>query len=317
MKKNFFNRVLLPVILAAVVYFGVSTLSYANTLKFAHISDVHLSDKKVDTTYKVLSHSKELFDDEIKQINSVPDLDFVIVTGDLADKPRKELLDEACSKMNKLKYPWYFAFGNHDAAIGSDFKKDKYFTYIKKKNKNIKFEKQYYSFVPKKDFRVIVLDATIDTRITANGELPEEQLKWLDNQLAASKKSGQLPLIFMHHPLQEPFPSFHHRMINAQKVKDLLKKYDMPVAVFTGHYHATKIYQDGKILHVSTPSLVTYPCAFRIVTVTNSKNQVIFKFDYRETNLKDIQKKAKMLTFSAETYRGEESDRNGIVIIKK
>ena len=113
MKKNFFNRVLLPVILAAAVYFGVSTLSYANTLKFAHISDVHLSDKKVDTTYKVLSHSKELFDDEIKQINSVPDLDFVIVTGDLADKPRKELLDEACSKMNKLKYPWYFAFGNH------------------------------------------------------------------------------------------------------------------------------------------------------------------------------------------------------------
>ena len=316
-KKSFFSKVIYWTLFAVFVYFGVNALSYADTLKFAHISDVHLSDKTVDTSYKVLSHSKELFKDEIEQINSIPNLDFVIVTGDLADKPQKPLLEQACDQMNKLKYPWYFAFGNHDAAVGTSFKKDKYFDYIKKRNKNIKSETSYYSFVPKKGYRVIVLDATIDNKITANGELPKEQLEWLDEQLDLSQKSNQVPLIFLHHPLHEPFPSFHHRLINAQEFKNILDKYNMPIAVFSGHYHATKIYKEGHILHVSTPSLVTYPCAFRIVSVSNMKHQVVFNFDYRETNLKDVQKKAKLLTFSSETYKGEDSDRNGIVIIEK
>lgn len=316
-KKSFFSKVIYWTLFAVFVYFGVNALSYADTLKFAHISDVHLSDKTVDTSYKVLSHSKELFKDEIEQINSIPNLDFVIVTGDLADKPQKPLLEQACDQMNKLKYPWYFAFGNHDAAVGTSLKKDKYFDYIKKRNKNIKSETSYYSFVPKKGYRVIVLDATIDNKITANGELPKEQLEWLDEQLDLSQKSNQVPLIFLHHPLHEPFPSFHHRLINAQEFKNILDKYNMPIAVFSGHYHATKIYKEGHILHVSTPSLVTYPCAFRIVSVSNMKHQVVFNFDYRETNLKDVQKKAKLLTFSSETYKGEDSDRNGIVIIEK
>ena len=316
-KKSFLGRVIYWTVFAVFVYFGVNALSYADTLKFAHISDVHLSDKTVDTSYKVLSHSKELFEDEIEQINSVPNLDFVIVTGDLADKPQKPLLEEACDKMNKLKYPWYFAFGNHDAAVGTSLKKDKYFDYIKKRNKNIKSDTTYYSFVPKKGYRIIVLDATIDTRITANGELPKEQLDWLDSELSASQSSNQVPLIFLHHPLREPFPSFHHRLLNADEFKAVLDKYNMPIAVFSGHYHAAKISKEGHILHVSTPSLVTYPCAFRIVTVNNLKDRVVFTFDYRETNLKEVQKKAKLLTFSSGTYKGEESDRNGIVILEK
>ena len=124
-------------------------------------------------------------------------------------------------------------------------------------------------------------------------------------------------MIFLHHPLREPFPSFHHRLLNAEEFRAVLDKYNMPIAVFSGHYHAAKISKEGHILHVSTPSLVTYPCAFRIVTVNNLKNRVVFTFDYRETNIKDAQKKAKLLTFSSGTYKGEESDRNGIVILEK
>ena len=89
------------------------------------------------------------------------------------------------------------------------------------------------------------------------------------------------------------------------------------MAIFSGHYHATKIYKEGNILHVSTPSLATYPNAFRIVTVNNLKNKVVFTFDFRETNLKEVQKKAKMLTFSSSTLAGEESDQNTIVVLDK
>ena len=316
MKHNFIKLIILA-LLAVGIYFGAGTLSYAQTLKFAHISDVHLSDKKVDTSYKLLSHTKELFKDEIDQINEEPDIDFVIVTGDLIDKPKKELLNDACSQMNKLKAPWYFAFGNHDAAVGSDFKKDKYFEFLKKKNKSIKSDTFYYSFVPKKGFVAIVLDGSIDTRITANGEISKEQLQWLDKQLEKARDNGQLPLIFLHFPLQEPFPSFHHRIINAQEFRSVLSKYDMPAAIFSGHYHAAKITKEGKLLHVSTPSLASYPNAFRIVTVKNYKDRVEFKIDFKETRLKDLQKKAKILTFSSNTLKGEESDQSTIVVIEK
>lgn len=316
-KKSFLGRVLYWLLFAIFVYFGVNALSYADTLKFAHVSDIHLSDKTVDTSYKVLSKSKMLLDDEIAQINEATNLDFVIVTGDLVDKPQKPLLEDACDRMNKLKTPWYFAFGNHDAAVGTSFKKDRYFAYIKKRNKHMKFEKRYYSFVPKKGYRIIVLDATIDSRLTSNGELPITQLDWLDTELQIAKKLNQFPMIFLHHPLHEPFPSFHHRILNSEEFDEVVKRYEIPVAIFSGHYHATRIYKDGHILHVSTPSLVTYPCAFRIVTVNNMRNQIVFNFDFRETNLKDVQKKAKLLTFSSGTYKGEESDRNGIVILEK
>ena len=91
----------------------------------------------------------------------------------------------------------------------------------------------------------------------------------------------------------------------------------MPVAIFSGHYHATKITKEGNLLHVSTPSLVSYPNAFRIVTVTNLKNKVVFNFVFKETNLKEIQKKAKLLTFSSKTYSGNDTDQNTTVVMDK
>ena len=315
--NHFFGKLLFCLIVAVVVYFGINTFTFAQTLKFAQISDVHLSNKNVDTSYKVLANSQELFEDAIEQINETPNIDFVIETGDLVDKPRKELVEIACKQLNRLTVPWYFAFGNHDAAVGSSFKKDEYFDFIKKQNDNITSDKRYYSFIPKKGYRAIVLDSTIDTKITANGEIPEEQLDWLDTELSKAKLQQQIPLIFMHNPLQEPFPSFHHRILNAQELQAVLDKYDMPIAIFTGHYHATKIYKNGNILHVSTPSLVTYPNAFRIITINNLADRVIFTFEFKETRLKEIQKKAKMLTFSASTLKGEESDQNTVVIMQK
>lgn len=317
-KKGCFSQLIYWCLFFIFVYFGVTTLSYADTIKFAHVSDVHLSDKSVDTSYKLLSHSQEILKDAIFQINKVPDISFVIETGDLIDKPRKDFLAIAVNEMNKLKSPWYFAFGNHDAAIGTSFKKEKYFNYIKNGNKAMKnFDNYYYSFTPKKGYRVIVLDASIDYKVTATGEIPEEQLKWLDSELSKAQSNTEIPLIFLHHPLQEPFPSYSHRIVNAQQIKNILEKYTMPMAIFSGHYHATKIHKENNIIHVSTPSLVTYPNAFRIISITNLKNKVIFTFDFRETNLVELQKKAKLMTFSSSTLRGEQSDQNTIVILDK
>lgn len=304
-------------VFCAYTFAGADTFAIKNTLKFAQISDVHLSDKTVDTSYKLLASSRELFDDELWQINHTPNLDFVFVTGDMTDRSKEPMIMEFISKMNKLKYPWYSAFGNHDISIGGEINKKKYVSILKKHNKNYKFDNSYYSFTPKKGFRVIAMDAIIDNMITANGKVPQEQLEWLDKELAKSQKNGEIPLIFLHNPLHEPFSSFHHKILNSDEFDAVLHKYSMPMAIFSGHYHSTKIFKEGNILHVSTPSLVSYPNAFRIVTVTDTKDKVIFSFVFKETNLKELQKKAKLLTFSSKNYYGEESDRNTTVAIDK
>jgi 3',5'-cyclic AMP phosphodiesterase CpdA len=316
-EKGFISKIVYWLLFTVFVYFGVNALSYADTLNFAHLSDLHYSDQTMNIGYRMLGESKELLADEIAQVNAGQNLDFVIITGDLIDRPKESLLEEIISELNKLKYPWYAALGNHDVAIGGNLTKKKYIEILRKNNKNFKFDKPYYSFVPKKGFMVIVMDAVIDDAITANGQVPQEELKWLDEQLTGAQKQGQIPLIFLHHPLHEPFPSFHHRIKNTEEFKAALTKYDMPVAVFSGHYHTTKIYKEGKILYVSTPALISYPCAFRIVSVSNKKDKVEFTFTFKETGLKDVQKKAKIMTFSSGIYRGEDSDRQGTVVLDK
>lgn len=316
-QKNFLNIIFYWILVCFFVFAGVSAFSYTSTLKFTHISDVHLSDKSKDTSYKLLASSRELFDDSLKEINCIPNLDFVFVTGDMTDRPKEDMILEFMDKMNSLKYPWYSTLGNHDIAIGGPMTKKKYLSILKEKNPNYKFENTYYSFIPKKGFRVIALDGNIDTMITANGKIPKEQLDWLDTELSKSQKLNETPLIFLHFPLSEPFPSFHHKILNSDEFYGVLKRYKMPIAIFSGHYHTTKITKECNLLHVSTPALVSYPNAFRAVTVTNMKNKVIFDFKFKETNLKDLQKKAKLLTFSSQKYYGEEKDRDTTVIMDK
>ena len=186
---------------------------------------------------------------------------------------------------------------------------------VNKYNTNYKFEKSYYSFVPQKGYKAIVLDTIIRDRLTSNGRLGDEQLNWLDNELKNSKKDTVL--IFMHIPVLEPYNSPNHRLLDADKMEEIINKYKNPIAVFQGHYHGAKITQKENILYVSCPALVSYPNAFRMITVTNHKNKVVFNIENKETGLKNVQKLAKMLVFGSTIYTGEEKDQNTTITIKK
>ena len=121
----------------------------------------------------------------------------------------------------------------------------------------------------------------------------------------------------MHVPVIEPFASPNHKMRNAYALKQLIESYDNPIGVFQGHYHAAKITQHDNVLYVSSPALVSYPNAFRIVNVTNYKDKVVFDFTWKETRETTIQKMAKILVFSGGIYAGEEQDQTGTYEIKK
>ncbi len=319
-KESFFTRFINAVItvcLTAGMLWGLQAYSGAgaSNLRFAQVSDVHFLENGSNTTFKMVGESPRLLDDAVSQINERNDIDFVMFTGDQIDKSFEKELRAFLPHAQKLNAPWYFAFGNHDRCVGGYLTTLVYLEMVRNVNTNFKFKKAYYSFEPKKNYKVIVLDNIITDEITSNGYIDEEQLKWLKKELDSSKKDTVL--IFMHVPVIEPFASPNHKLRNAIALKQLIESYKNPIGVFQGHYHAAKITQHENVLYVSSPALVSYPNAFRIVNVTNYKDKTVFEFDWKETREKTIQKMAKIMVFSGAIYAGETKDQTGIYEIKK
>lgn len=170
-------------------------------------------------------------------------------------------------------------------------------------------------FRQKKGFKAIVLDSVIDEKSVSTGFLTEEQLNFVDYTLKKSK--NDVVLIFMHHPLIQPFKVDNHKLTNDKELYSILEKYHMPIAVFTGHYHMTKIIRHGNIISVSTPALITYPNAFRAVIISNNRKEAVFNFLFYETGLKELQKKTKFIAYQKDRLTGKPNDRTCTIVIDK
>jgi len=284
-------------------------------LRFAQISDVHYSDFEADTSFKLLTSSAQLLDDAINQVNNADNIDFVMFTGDMVNKPQENQLLAFIKHANLLNKPWYMVFGNHDISHSGTLTKKRYLDILNGHGLNNAYTKPYYSFSPKKGYKIIGLDTIIDYRMTSQGEVYEEELQWLKKELDSSK--GDIVVIFTHVPLIEPFPSENHRLINSYDVKLLLKKYDNPIIVCSGHYHATKIFQENNILYISTPSMVSYPNAFRIISIYPHKSKVLVDVYFKETTLKTLQSKAKAKGMGSNLLYGTEADRTATFELPK
>ena len=319
-KEGFFSKIFNGVITLALTFimlWGLQAYSRASSsdLTFAQVSDVHFLENGANTTFKMIQESPKLLDDAISQINEGKNVDFVMFTGDLIDKPFEKELRAVFPHLDKLNTPWYFAFGNHDRCVGGYLTTEVYLQMLRDNNKNFKSKKAYYSFEPKKDFKAIVLDDAIDTEITSNGFIDDEQIKWLKKELDNAK--DKTVLIFMHIPIIEPFPSPNHRLRNSSEVKALIESYKNPIGVFQGHYHATKIVQHDNVIYAGSPALVSYPNAFRVVKISNTKDKTNFEFIWKETRKKEVQNTARMMVFAGGIYTGTEKDQTGIYTVTK
>ena len=305
----------ITICMTVALMWGLQACSNASALRFVQLSDIHFLENGSNTTFKMIGESARLLDDAVEQINEQKDLDFVMLTGDLIDKSFEKELRAVLPHIQKLNYPWYFAFGNHDRCVGGHLDTNLYLKILREANPEFKFDNPYYSFIPKKGYRVIVMDDIITTEITSQGYVDEKQLKWLKKELEKAK--NDTVLLFMHVPLIEPFASPNHRLRNASVVMNIIEKFKNPIGVFQGHYHATRVVQHDNVLYVNTPALVSYPNAFRLITVQNYRDKTVFELKWIETREKTIQKMAKLLVIASSIYTGEENERNGVYEIKR
>jgi len=305
--NKYFRQVVL--VLFFVFLFAVNP-GFAGEVRFVQITDVHLSEKGINRSGRMLAQSSALLKDAVRQVNGIENLDFVIFTGDLIDTPDRGLVKKFGSAANGLDTQWYWTTGNHD--VGLLFGKNDFVKAMNEVN-SFKSEKPYYTFV-KDDFVFICMDGTIDKLPTAHAEFLPEELKWLDAQL--EKHKDKYAVIFQHFPLLEPFKSLDHYIINANQYYEVLDKHDNVIAVMTGHYHAAEINRRKNVLHVSSPSLVQYPNAFRLITISTTAEGVKFDFEYMPTGLKEVRKESYEQTKSSKLNEGSSGDRKTTIILK-
>ncbi|DAB20864.1 TPA: hypothetical protein CPT94_09000 [Candidatus Gastranaerophilales bacterium HUM_22] len=309
-RESFFSKIVnftLTILIACAIGSQVCTAAN-NNLRIAQVSDAHFSSFEENTSYKFLKKSGELLDDVIFQINTSGPYDFVMFTGDLVNYPKISELQKFTSHVNNLIYPWYAIAGNHDISIDGPLTKDKFIATLAQANDNMNQKHIYYAFTPKKGFRVICLDSIIDYKLTANGEISNEEFVWLKEELDEHEKDTII--VCTHVPIIEPYSSSNHKMLNEYEVRKLLKTHKNPLIVLQGHYHCVKIRQDENMLVITSPSLVTYPNAFRVININSNKNRTLVDVYLKETNLKDIQTRSKLRLMGTEKLYGEECDRN-------
>lgn len=302
-----------------LVFCLITSVAVAREIKFVQLSDTHYSPIKEISLkdFKMKHKSGELVTDAIEQINKEKGVDFVIITGDGADKPVKEHFETIYGMYNTMNPDWYYVLGNHDT--NSEFKKSDQIKLLKKMNKKMKkFDKTFYSFSPKHGFTFVALDPTYDFKVSSQGYIPPEQLKFLKNIL--DKKKKDVIVIYMHYPLSKPLHfNNNHDIVNEYAINDLLKEYKQPILTLGGHLHGTKIECEGNIIKVASPALVSYPHAFRIITIDNKRKETTFKFEYRETNLKELSNFSKVRIFwgAKGAYGKTPKDRENTITVTK
>lgn len=258
------------------------------------------------------AHSEDLLTDAINQVNNIKNVDFVVFTGDMINHPSKPLFEKFLKKANELKFPWFCTTGNHDLSAKNLSKQD--FIDMLKKNTGLNSDKTYYS-LKKENFVFLFMDGTDEINNTANGFFTRDELSWLETRLKAN--SGSYIVIFQHYPVVEPFKSNSHKVLNSDKYLEIIDKYENVIAVITGHYHATKVNVRNRVAHISSPALVQYPNAFRLITLKNIDEYVFISLKFLPANLEDVRNKSFHLINSVKLHAGSDKDQNSTVILHK
>ncbi|PLB86033.1 metallophosphoesterase [Dysgonamonadaceae bacterium] len=202
------NRLLLLQIFLTV---GVYIFAQSSDLpfRFALVTDTHIGS----------STSEEDLSRTINDINSLSDIAFVILSGDVTEFGTDEELMTAKKLLSGLRKPYYVIPGNHDSnwsESGTNSFKQIF------GGETFGFEYGGYKFLG--------LASGPNMRM-GPGQIPRENITWLHEELCETNM--ETPLIYINH-----YP-MDHSLNNWFEVLDALRPYNVKL-MLCGHGHANR-----------------------------------------------------------------------------
>lgn len=214
--------------------------------KFGIITDIHHTNK-ADIPSRKYSAAVAKTEHFVKSMNRQK-ANFVIELGDFVDtladsKDPLENLNEVESVYSSFRGPKYHVLGNHDF---DNIERDVFLDSIT--NTRIPMGETYYSF-DSGGIHCVVLDADYTVAephlpfdlqdpndpfwTWKDAWVPEEQLAWLEMDLARSNR----PTVVFTHQVVHRDTTEDHTIKNADALRAILEEDGQVVAVFSGHDH--------------------------------------------------------------------------------
>ncbi len=180
--------------------------------------------------------SKDVFNKIIASINADKDIVFAINNGDLANRPKDELLNFYLNQISKANKPFISVIGNHE---------------LKKKK-----TKKYEDIFGPTEFAFHVGNAYFIIFNDADYKITHEREEWLLDQLEKAK-NYKFRFVIMHIPLFDPrYPG----MKPGHSIKDprlayyllqIFEEYDV-TCLFVSHIHGYFTGKWGKVKYILT-----------------------------------------------------------------
>ena len=246
-----------------------------NTIKFAVIGDCHYSDKGNYAQRDCLGANDRL--SKIIDILNSKQLDFVFSMGDLGDGHSKDEATTVLKTFEKSKYPVKFAVGNHDLVTRSD---DEYMKLVGMPSPNYCFSLNGFTFIALNPFEMSIYSKKEEDRNAywafrkQNPDTPVQKWPgllrgdtwtWFEETLENAKIKNEKVIVFCHVPVldlaclrlaanedeNEPLA----RIIEYERMLNLMDKYKNIIAYFAGHYHPGGLAVRNGVVHKTVRSV--------------------------------------------------------------
>lgn len=211
-------------------------------MRIIHMSDLHLTSDKhpiwgVDT-YKQ-------FVKALNSIGSIPNIDCIVVSGDIADDGNLLTYQYVDDMLNSLSIPVLWCPGNHDNI-------ETYFDFAESSKSIIK-NPITINGIQLISLNTVAPDENCPSLNRSRGVLFENDFQYLSNNISGQDNPS---ILVMHHPSIDPGSWMTNKILkNRELFNDTIQHYRNIFLILYGHIHYHMIHKQYGKTYVSAPSV--------------------------------------------------------------